>query len=237
MKSAQLFTDVEITIKEISSNRSGLHKHHYFEMIYVLEGTGVHNINNNHFTFSKGDVFLLTPDDAHTFMIDSPTRFCIVDFTQSLFAKTAHRHEKKMDMSGFFKRLEYIFHNHHNISGNIISEDDRPLFDVLMDQLIKEREGQFPFQEIIVQNIVFLLLHFIARNIQQRITSFAKQENPKSKVHEITSYIQQHIYDKELLKIGNVAEKFNKSPDHLNRYFKSETGTSIKDYITRYKLN
>ncbi len=51
------------------------------------------------------------------------------------------------------------------------------------------------------------------------------------------TYIQHHIYDKELIKIENLAACFNKSPDHLNRYFKNETGNTIKDYITRYKLN
>ncbi|OJW81805.1 MAG: hypothetical protein BGO69_14980 [Bacteroidetes bacterium 46-16] len=110
MKSAQLFKNVEVAIKEISSNKSGLHKHHFFELIYVLDGTGIHNINNNHFDFSKGDVFLLTPEDAHTFQIVTPTKFCIVDFTKSFFSKNTHRHEEKMDVSDFFKRLEYIFH-------------------------------------------------------------------------------------------------------------------------------
>ncbi|MHB1180107.1 MAG: AraC family transcriptional regulator, partial [Daejeonella sp.] len=237
MKSVQLFKDVEVTIKEVTANKSGLHKHHFFELIYVLDGSGVHNINNNHFDFSKGDVFLLTPEDAHTFQIVTPTKFCIVDFTKSFFSKSVHRDEEKMDVSEFFKRLEYVFHNHHNVKGNIIANTDRNLFKVLIFQLIKEKEKNRIFGEIILQNIVFLLLHLIARNIQESMTTFSKKQNPKSKIYEITAYIQEHIYDKELIKLENLAAWFNKSPDYLNRYFKSETGNTIKDYITRYKLN
>ena len=237
MKSIQLYNDVEVTIKEVYSNNSALHKHHFFELIYVLDGSGVHNINDNHYEFSTGDVFLLTPEDAHTFRVITPTEFCIIDFTKSFFSNNKHRQEEKMDLGDFFKRLEYIFHNHHNIKGNIIADSDRHLFGVLIHQLISESEKKQVFAEIITQNIVFLLLHFIARNIQQGISTFSKKTNPKSKIHEITAYIQQHIYDKELIKLENLAAYFNKSADHLNRYFKSETGNTIKDYITKYKLN
>jgi len=237
MKSLQLFTDKEITVKELASNNSGLHKHHFFELIYVLDGTGIHNINNNRFEFSKGDVFLLTPEDAHTFEISTPTKFCIVDFTKGFFVKNRRVGETKANISELYKQLEFIFHNHHNVQGSIVSDPDKPIFKALINQLIKEKGKKQFFDEIIIQDIIFLLLHFIARNIQQNISLFSKRENPKSRVHEITAYIQQHIYDSELLKISSIATHFGKSTDHLNRYFKAETESTIKDYIIRYKLN
>lgn len=69
------------------------------------------------------------------------------------------------------------------------------------------------------------------------ITDNLKKENPKSKIHEIAAYIQQHIYDKDVIKLERLAAYFNKSADHLSRYFKAQTGRTIKEYITRYKLN
>lgn len=237
MKSIHLFTDIEVTVKELKSSTTGLHKHHFFELIYVLNGSGIHNINENNYEFKKGDVFLLTPEDAHTFKIVVPTHFCIIDFTKSFFTKTANRHEERIDISGFFKRLEYIFHNHHSIRGNIIPATDKNVFEILIDKLIEEKRNQQLFGEIITQNIVFLLLHFIARNIQRNITNNLKKENAKSKIHDITAFIQQHIYDKEVIRLETLALQFNKSADHLSRYFKAQTGITIKDYITRYKLN
>lgn len=237
MKSLQLYKAVEVSVKELKSNASGPHKHNCFELVYVLEGAGIHNINENNYEFKKDDVFLLTPDDAHTFQIVVPSRFCIIDFTKSFFLKSAGRQEEKMDMSDFFKRLEFIFHNHHNVKGDIISATDKNVFKVLVNQLISEKENEQLFNEIITQNIVFLLLHLIARTVQQNISNYFKKENPKNKIHEITAYIQQNIYNKELIKIENLATHFNKSADHLSRYFKIQTGSTIKDYIIRYKLN
>lgn len=237
MKSIQLYNDVEVTIRELKSSTLGMHTHHYFELIYVISGSGIHNINSNKYEFSKGDVFLLTPEDAHTFQIFTPTKFCNIDFTKSFFSKNADRQNEKMDVSDFFKRLEYIFHNHHNVKGHVISATDKNLFEVLINRLIEEKENEQLFTEIITQNIVFLLLHLVARNIQHNISNYSKKQNPKNKIHEITAYIQQNIYDKKLIKLEKLASHFNKSADYLSRYFKNQTGNTIKDYITRYKIS
>ena len=50
-------------------------------------------------------------------------------------------------------------------------------------------------------------------------------------------YIQQNIYDKEKLKIEIIANQFSKSKNYISQYFKSETGESIKGYISKYKIN
>lgn len=237
MKSGPLHNDIEVTIKELTFNATSPHKHHFFELIYVIDGSGIHYINGNNYEFKKGDVFLLTPDDAHTIKVVAKTKFCIIDFTKSFFSKSAGRQEEKMDVSEFFKRLEYVFHNHHNIKGNIILEKDKSVFDILIHQLVTEKKEPQRFSEIITQNIVFLLLHLIARNIQQNITNELLKQNPKSKTHEIIVYIQQNIYNRELLRIESLARHFTKTPDHLSRYFKMQTGSTIKDYIIQYKLN
>ncbi|WP_286751648.1 MULTISPECIES: AraC family transcriptional regulator [Sphingobacterium] len=236
MKSYQLFTDKQIAIKELPFNDSGLHKHNFFELIYVMKGSGIHNINHNRFHFSEGDVFLLTPEDAHTFEVDTPARFCIIDFTKNFFSKSRGIGESKAEVTDLYKQLEYIFHNHHNITGNIIPRQDKTIVRALINQLVKEKKKKQFFDEAIIQDIIFLLLHLIARNIQQNITLFIKKENPKSKIHEITAFIQQHIYENELVKVNNIASHFGKSPDHLTRYFKAETGSTVKDYIIKYKL-
>ncbi len=56
-------------------------------------------------------------------------------------------------------------------------------------------------------------------------------------MHEITVYIRKNIYDKELIKIEDMAFLCNKSSDHRNRYFKKEIGNTLKDHITAYQLN
>ncbi len=237
MKSLQLYKEVEIFVEEIPARESDPHKHSFFELIYVLEGSGYHIINQNSYNFSKGDVFLLTPDDSHTFKVETPTKFCVIDFTKTFFSKDQRNEGDKADVSDFFMRLEYIFHNHHTLKGSIIKPGERTLFKTLISQLMKEISHARPFANIIQQNIVFLLLHFIARTIQSTLTQSASEGGTKSIVHAVTSYIQQNIYDPESIRLDTIAAHFNKTGDHLSRYFKQQTGSSLKTYITRYKVD
>ena len=237
MRSKQLYKEVEVMVVAVDSALEGLHKHHFFQLIYVLEGSGIHAVNENRFRFTKGDVFLLTPEDAHSYEAESPPLFCIIDFTKNFFYKTANSREEKVDIGDAFKRLEYIFHNQHNVKGSLLLDSDRPVFEALIKQLIAEKETEGPFSRIITQNIIFLLLNFIARDIQQRIVGYSQEGKPQNRIHAITTYIQQHIYDKQLLSIESLAEQFNMSEGHLSRYFRQQTGNTIKDFITRYKLN
>ncbi len=236
MRTTGIYKDIEITVKELKTDARKLHKHHFFELIYVLEGKGFHNINNNEYEFGRQDVFLLTPEDLHAFRITNPCVFCIIDFTASFFSKTFARQNEKMDMSDFFRQLEYIFHNHHDVRGNLIADTDKAIFDVLIRQLLKEKDSNETYGKIIIQNIVFLLLHLIARNIEHNVISSSMTLNPKNKIHGIIVYIQQNIYNKELIKLENIAAYFNKSSDYLNRYFKSQTGSNLREYILHYKL-
>lgn len=236
MKSTHIYTDVKIFTKTISSNASRSHSHNYFELIYVVKGKGKHIINKNHYDFSEGDLFLLTPEDIHNFTVLETTTFCIIDFTDSFFSENPEKKSGKADLSRFFKELEYVFHNHHNIHGNIVAGNDKMIYEVLINQLLNEEDNDRQYKFIIVQNIVFLLLHLVARNIQENIIAHSKLKDPKNKIYEIITYIQQNIYEKDLIKLKLLADNFNKTPDHLNRYFKRETGKTIKSYINGYKI-
>lgn len=236
MRARQIFKELEVSVIAIDAATEVTHKHNFFQIIYVLEGTGMQVINENRYPFAKGDMFLITPEDTHSYELNLKPLFCVIDFTKNFFYKHVNSREEKIDISDFFKRLEYIFHNQHNIKGNLIPENDKLIFDVLINQLISEKEDERTFGKIITQNIIFLLLNLIARNIQIQTITYSKELNPRSKTNEITTYIQQYIFDKERLSIPDLSKHFNISAGHLSRTFKDETGRTIKDYITTYKL-
>lgn len=233
-----LFQDIEITLREIHSSVSPIHRHHYFELLYIIDGTGIHTINDNHYQYEKGNLYLLTPDDTHTFKIDSGTHCCIIDFTKELFSKRHRKQTDRAEISEFFINMEYVFHNHQNMKGHIeMGNGETVLTDQLILQLIREKEQSRIYSGIIIQNIVFLLLNIVARVIQENNAGELKNAGSKNIIHDITTYIQQHIYNKGNLKIERLAKVFHKTPDHLNRSFKMQTGLTLKAYINRYKLN
>ncbi|HEY4934987.1 MAG TPA: AraC family transcriptional regulator, partial [Puia sp.] len=86
------------------------------------------------------------------------------------------------------------------------------------------------------RNIVFLLLQLIARYIRRQVIFPLKTQRAEKTVQDIINFIHQHIYNKEPLRIENIARHFHKSKDHISLYFKTQTGITLKDYILTYKL-
>jgi AraC family L-rhamnose operon regulatory protein RhaS len=234
----ELFKDIDIALRTIKPSVFPPHRHHYFELMYILEGTGAHTINSNRYPYHKGNLFLLTPEDTHSFITDSESRCCIIDFTKGLFSKRHRLETDRAEISEFFVSMEYIFHNHQSLEGYIdLNPEEAALTDTLIMQLVAEKEHPRVYGGIIVQNIVFLLLNLVARFITESKAGESKRAGVRNIIHEITAYIQQNIYQKELLRIENLAKHFHKTPDHLNRYFRQQTGFTLKAYINRYKLN
>ena len=51
-------------------NNDKLHKHNYFEAVYIIEGEAIHIINNNSTKVSEGDFFIIDYDIPHMFKVD-----------------------------------------------------------------------------------------------------------------------------------------------------------------------
>lgn len=238
MQARQLYKEIDVRVVSIDAAGSLLHKHHFFQMIYIMEGSGFHIINGNRFPFERENVFLLSPGDSHSYIASGTPVLCLIEFTSSFFNKSAsHNGEAKIDYGHVFDHLTRIFRHQHHVKGNLLPQNDKLIFDVLIRQLITETEGQNTASTIIIQNILFLLLNFIARNIVQQPAIPAQGNSPSDVVHHVASYIQQHIFENKKLSIDALALQFNASQGNLSRHFKQETGITIKDYITRCKLD
>lgn len=75
-----------------------------------------------------------------------------------------------------------------------------------------------------------------ARNLLMSESPDVQENNGPSSVLRIISYLQEHVYQPEMLRMPALAAHFNMSVHYLGEYFKKYTGESVQDYIIRYKL-
>ncbi|HTS45411.1 MAG TPA: AraC family transcriptional regulator [Puia sp.] len=231
------YQDFELLIKKVQTKNARPHRHQYFELIYVLQGQGKHIINGNQFEYKKGDLFLLNTTDQHMFKTSSPSELCIIDFTGSFFAFIRSDEKRNYQSTGFFEQMEYIFHNQYRLKGHIITnENDKQLTEILIGRLLWEKEQNEYGKEDMSRNIVFLLLQLITRYIHEHSIFPVKTKRAQRVVRDIINYIHQNIYNKENIKVENIARRFYKSKDHISLYFKKQAGITLKDYILSYKF-
>lgn len=72
----------------------------------------------------------------------------------------------------------------------------------------------------------------LVRLIQQR---FVAKGRDRDIVDVIIAYVDAHL-DKEIHR-SDLAEQVYLNPDHLNRLFKKQTGKTLKEFVSEYKMN
>jgi AraC-like DNA-binding protein len=234
MLTEQLFQPFEITIKKSNECPVESHRHTFFELIYILQGTGTHLINRNKFDYAAENLFLIMPEVPHHFKIKQTTTFLLIRFN-NIYLKAQKAKEAHSDLGDWIQKLEYVFHNNNSQLGCIIrNKGDRPLVKTLAESIIQEYVNQNHLHKELVQQLVNTIITVVARNIALHLPEVKKVQDNLSQ--KMIYYVQQHIYHLEKLKVEAIASTFNISPNYVSEYFKKHTGETLQQYIINYKL-
>ena len=209
-----------------------LHRHLFFELLYIQQGTGIQFINDARIPYRSGDLYLLTPADSHSFTVQTESRFCSIRFSRVYF-RGSHT---GIDHSDWFRKLEYIFHALNQHPGEVIRRPaDKPFVAVLIEGLIREYENREMYAEHIAQNLVASVLDLIARNIAlpQPLGNVGKHD---ARMHEIVHYIQHHIYEPARLTVPHLADQFGLAPSYFGDYFRHHAGQTLQEAIQQYRI-
>ena len=231
MTDKNLYLPFEVDFKELEQFPKTIRKNNFFELIYVVDGTGIQIINNNKFQYRKGNLFLVTPQDVHSFEISTLTKFFFLRFNEYYVKVNSQNGQSETVL-----RMEYILQNASHRPGCILKNKiDKPLIASLIESIINEQSNQQIYHQKIIEQIVNAIITVVARNIALKLPKNIK-ETTGEMVLEILHYIQENIYDPKQLKANMISEQFNISLHYLGKYFKKQTGETLQEYISNYKL-
>jgi AraC-like DNA-binding protein len=225
-----LYTPFELILKdELLKCPRGVHTHTFFELVYIVSGSGEQHINNSSFLYKAGHLFLLAPDDVHSFEIETPTQFFFIRFNNLYIATHTYQHE-------LLKRLEMILANANNDPGCILKiADDKLIAKPLIEAIIREHTNTDLYHNDLITQYVNTLLIIVARNISMVLPQTIR-ENSDKRVVGLLQYIQANIYNPEKLRAAPLSNHFGITQSYLGRYFKRHTNQSLQDYIIKYKI-
>lgn len=225
MKTRNLYLPFEVGLIETNEYTIKEQKNTYFEMIFILEGSGIQVINQHQLAYTPNKLFLLFPQDTHGFEVQQKTTFFFLRFNESYL---------KLQPKEWLQKLEYIFHNHDHLPGCILKNtEDKPLIRALAEALLKEQNSQNKYQQEVMQQLMNTIITVAARNIA--LLETAQKNNPTPQL-SVLGYVHQHIYSPSHLKIDALAAHFNVSPTYMGEYFKRQTGENFQQYINSYRM-
>lgn len=230
MLTENLYQPFEVSYQELTESPVSAHKHTFFELVYILDGTGRQCINQNTFDYHSGHLFLLTPEDCHSFQVSSTTRFFFVRF-QEVYLSGGYKSDD------WVRRIEFIFLNATHTPGCILhNQSDKALMRALMDGLMKEYVNQELYHREVITQIIHTVLMIVARNLALKLPEKIQKQSAETTILQIIRHIQSGIYQPESLRAEQIASRFGLSVNYLSEYFKKHTGETLQQYIIGYKM-
>ncbi|WP_333662671.1 AraC family transcriptional regulator [Chishuiella changwenlii] len=199
----------------------------FFEMVYVIEGVGHHTVNGNRFSYNKGDLFLITPNDSHDFDLDGTCEFMVMRFGENYIREYQW---KSID------HIECLLYYASDLSGSLlVNEQDKKIVESLIQNLQQSVEYVGMYTEDLIRHLVNSILVIAARNlalVKPNSTSLTIDQ----RILQVIDYIQENIRYPELLRITVIADKFGFSPTYLGSFFRKQCNESLQHYISSYRI-
>ncbi|WP_452220722.1 AraC family transcriptional regulator [Lacinutrix salivirga] len=210
------------------------HNHNFFELTFILKGSGHHILNDTVIDYNKGDLFFLTPKDEHEFVIAEPTTFGIIKFTEQLFLEKA-----TFSSSTYWrKNIETVIFHSNIITESIVHyhTDKTQLFGLY--ELIKnELHEPQVYSRNVLTELFGALLIILSRNLKSSLKhKLSTTSSNSEKIERMLSYIRQNVLHKERIKIKTIAEEFHMSPNYISIFIKKHAGISIQQYVIQTKI-
>lgn len=205
------------------------HSHTYYEIIYIIKGNGIHQLNKNLIPYQSGDLFLLSTDDEHYFDIKETTRFFFIKFTDTYFNSN-----KKLSCDEFLLNTPENFMREQSLKENVLklNESCASILKNTIDNIrTYNNTGNISTSPIAFYQILSIF-GLIKESLQQQNIKFSGSEIDND---QIISYIHQNIYNPKLVQIKTIATHFNISQNYFGSYFKRNFTISYREYYNKLR--
>ncbi|MRX41272.1 helix-turn-helix domain-containing protein [Flavobacterium sp. LC2016-23] len=211
-----------------------VHKHNFYEFIFIEKGSGHHFLNEGSFPYKEGDVFLLRPEDSHYFKLEEQTHFVFIKFTEQLFIE-------KLEGGKTAKWMEVIktfLQNAASVNGSLVEDvQDKKHLNYLVQILVVEFTKTCTYSRELVIELFGAIMMMLARS--HSTTAYGEKcpgNTELDRLNQILGYLRLYALDAEKMRVENIAKHFAMSPNYISIYVKKHSGVSIQQHIIQTKL-
>jgi AraC-type DNA-binding domain-containing proteins len=199
------------------------HKHSFFEVCYILDGSGSYLENENEYALKRGVLFMSRPHVMHQIRSDRGLDIIFVGF--ELNGQTSD--EASRNLFNALSETETFY---------VPEAQDLPIVRLWTSLLLTANEYQPLFADSI-ESLCTSVITGLERVFNDQSRSV--RENPKVSiaamlVYQAKLYIRDNL--SQPLKLDDVAGHLLISGRHLSRVFLSELGQSFSSYVRKERI-
>ncbi len=238
--SAEFFTaELPLHVVEARHGAVTAHRHEFFELVYVMQGRGIHRIGAATYPIQAGDVYVISPDEPHAYYPANDEELRIVNvlflpriLDEALLNNSALAGLAKLLYIEPLFREEAQFAHRLNLQGAAAYR-----VDALLHEMAQEQQCKAAGYEIVLRNMFCTLLVLLSRAYEQQLDA-AAHEPAWSRRHAVVEAALRFIelHHTEALSLDDVARHTAMSPSRLAHLFKEHTRRSILAYLHEYRI-
>lgn len=220
--------DGQIRIMHLHQRDRKLHRHTFFELVYVLKGSATHWLEGDQVSLRAGDYFIIDPGSTHCYRetkdfvivnclflpeyIDRALEDC--PSLSSLLSNQVLRFGVPVEI----KTSDRILHDEDNRVGKLIR---------LMEQEYAARKTGF--MELLRCYLTQVLV-FAVRASEEA----ARTRIPHRATAAIVDYLRQHYA--QPLSLDDISHRFGYTPQYLSSLFRKDMDMTIQEYLQRLRV-
>lgn len=220
--------DGQIHMMHLQQQDRETHHHTFFELVYILNGTAIHHLEEHTVSLRAGDYFIIDPGSKHCYrdtqnlelinclflpeyidraLVDCPS-------LASLLSNKVMRFGVPMDIHA----ADRILHDSDKSVGRLIRKMEQEYAD--------KRVGHM---ELLRCWLTEILVHAV-RATEER----SQAKNQHDVTEQVVAYLHQNFV--EPLSLESISKRFGYTPQYLSSLFHKQTGMTLQMYLQRLRI-
>ena len=196
--------------KYLTTNQP-IHWHDFFEIEYMVSGSGEYIINGEQHSIKNNIMFLSTPSDFHEIYFTSETEIINVQFSAELINRNLYT----------------------KLTVPIITEDESLIYHQLLQLLCSYGPLSNHYNQQFIENMLNSLLFLICSN--KNSVSVKNHNDVSNYFHKMLIYINEHF--QEQISLSDLSQKFHLHPEYISKLFKKNSNQTFSEYLTETRLS
>lgn len=210
--------------------RISVHRHHYYEFYFVIDGHAVYSVDNKTYELEAGDVLLIKPEQTHFALLEPLggrpyVRYVLWLDPAYLSALSSPETDLLLPFEKFYD-LSSLVH----LYGETQVTVTRLLQSILRSQAI----GEFGADLYAHAHMIELLVTLGRVKLYNQPSGFEDCHVNNKLVNAALEYITEHIHER--IRTDELAATLFVSRSHLSREFTKFMGIPVRDFIIKKKL-
>lgn len=220
-------------VKHLRYTPAFWHKHDFFELLFVLDGTCTNTILSQEVCMQAGDICILSPDTLHAVSAFSDTALLLnILIRKSTFENAFIGLLEGNDiLSDFFKRA---FYHTTAIPYLLFHTGDDALLKQYVTEAYSEYNGKKRYKKQMLNALLSQFFITLFRNHEQNLDlPNLRLKTSEENLMYILRYMQEHY---TTVSLKELADFFNYSERQLQRILQNATGMSFIQNIQKQKM-